>query len=116
MVTNIASDFVMKAAKDWISECQHNHTACPPPETPLLPKRTVDLGPEYDGISVKLHIRKKDERAQYAALSYCWGGPQHQATKKSTIEAAISTISLGELPQTIRDAIHVTNKLGIRYL
>ncbi|RSL61392.1 hypothetical protein CEP53_005097 [Fusarium sp. AF-6] len=56
----------------------------------------------------------KDGR--YAALSYCWGGPQPLTATKSNLQTLISGVEVDKLPQTLQDAVHVTRRLGIRYL
>jgi hypothetical protein len=53
---------------------------------------------------------------QYAALSYCWGGPSTNTLRKETYPTLLSDKPIQTLPRTIQDAIHVTQKLGIRFL
>ena len=52
----------------------------------------------------------------YAALSYCWGGDQTFKTTLQTISQHKKDIKLGSLPQTLQDAIFVTEQLGLKYL
>lgn len=60
--------------------------------------------------------------ARYAALSYVWGGDQKCKTELCNIEARqlLGSLSEGnkgvELPQTIRDTMHLVCRLGIRFL
>jgi hypothetical protein len=51
----------------------------------------------------------------YLALSYCWGKDQFEALKAENYESFKNGISLSLLPQTIKDAISVTRRLGYRY-
>ncbi|KAL7905428.1 heterokaryon incompatibility protein domain-containing protein [Trichoderma velutinum] len=53
----------------------------------------------------------------YAALSYVWGENQPHRTQTSNIEAYNKEgIDLDQIPQTIKDAIQTTQRLGFRYL
>jgi hypothetical protein len=49
-------------------------------------------------------------------LSYCWGGPQQLITTRKTLKLNIEEIPFELFPKTIKDAMVVTRKLGIRYL
>jgi hypothetical protein len=53
---------------------------------------------------------------KYAALSYVWGGPQAIETIKSNIDGYKVQIPFDGLPQTIKDAIFCTHKIGLKYL
>ncbi len=108
------SDFVFQKAREWISECEHNHDQCPGPTIPLLPTRVIDVGRENQ--QPRLHVSTPGERARYVALSYCWGGDQPYATKKGTIHQKIGGIPMQELGQSIQDAITVARNISIRYI
>jgi hypothetical protein len=54
--------------------------------------------------------------AAYTALSYCWGVPQTFATTTETIDKRCEGFCLSDLPKTLREAILVTRKLGLRYI
>jgi len=66
--------------------------------------------------TVRLYKSSAQEREQYVALSYCWGGPQSLITTKSNISERQHRIELACLPRSIADAIRVTAKLGLKYL
>ncbi|KAH7140792.1 heterokaryon incompatibility protein-domain-containing protein [Dactylonectria macrodidyma] len=53
---------------------------------------------------------------RYAALSYCCGGPQPLTATKHNIQNLYSGIEIHQLSQTLQDAIHVTRRLGLRYI
>jgi hypothetical protein len=59
---------------------------------------------------------RRQIRGRYCALSYVWGGNQHQKLTTSNVDAYIHDGIKVSLPQTIADAIFVTNKLWIQYL
>jgi hypothetical protein len=97
-------------AKSWIEQCRL-HKQCPELRDPPLPTRVLDIS---NG-DIRLHISGY-ERHSYCALSYCWGGPQPVRTLAENTESHKAGIRISDLPQTIRDAIHYTRQLGIKYL
>lgn len=61
-------------------------------------------------------IEPVDESDRYAALSYCWGkGNSFTLTTKnlSQLKTGVKPCSL---PKTLRDAVQITQRLGLRYL
>ena len=78
-----------------------------------LPTRVLDVS----GQEPHLHIPSRAIRAEYAALSYCWGHDEadFKLTKNSIISKQ-SVIALSTLPKTLRDAISITRTLQIPYL
>ena len=55
-------------------------------------------------------------RGKYCTLSYRWTTSSLLVTTTANLELHKSRISLSDLPPTLRDAIIVTRKLGVRYL
>ncbi|KAH0423560.1 hypothetical protein CcaCcLH18_12086 [Colletotrichum camelliae] len=53
---------------------------------------------------------------QYATLSYCWGLGPFLSLTKSTMSSFRQGVSVSDLPQTFRDAIHVAKQLGLSYI
>ncbi|KAK2615791.1 hypothetical protein N8I77_002518 [Diaporthe amygdali] len=96
----------------WNHRCRESHPKCQR-ETPLLPTRVIEVSTE-DG-----HCRLYEshgERADYTALSHCWGKITILRTLKSNIEAHTNCIKLETLPKTFQDAIKITRIIGVRYL
>jgi hypothetical protein len=52
----------------------------------------------------------------YLALSYCWGKVEVVGTLKENVQGFHDELPWDDLPQTIKDAITATKRLGIRYL
>ncbi|KAF9479152.1 HET-domain-containing protein [Pholiota conissans] len=99
-----------------ISECIkvcETHERCPPIEEAYLPTRVIDCSDPSKPRLIETHRQIK---GLYCALSYVWGGEQYQKTTTSNINTYVREGINVVLPQTISDAILVTNKLGIRYL
>lgn len=53
---------------------------------------------------------------RYTTLSHCWGSAQFLQLLKSNLEELKSGITVDRLPETFREAIEVTRKLGVRFL
>lgn len=111
----------------WMDQCSREHRRCPKPTASPLPTRIMDLGPatrredgDDDGDDDSVHVRETadGEVAKYAALSYCWGGPQPMLLTRDNYTQMTSPggIALGMLPRTIRDAVRTTRSQGLRYL
>ena len=85
------------------------------------PKRLLFVG---DSNSAKARLvwehQLENRLDRYAALSYCWGHPPGQTgslqLKAENLRLLQRGVALTELSTTIRDAIYVTQQLGIRYL
>ena len=56
------------------------------------------------------------ENLAYLALSHRWGGADVLKLTNATLQSMLIKIVTKELPQTFQDAIHITRKLGYRYL
>lgn len=83
--------------------------------------RLLDVsGVAADGTSKDplLYISDANERSEYVALSYYWGqeGNEDFVLTQSTSKRKMDIVPLSGLPQTLRDAITITKRLGFRYL
>ncbi|EIW85711.1 HET-domain-containing protein, partial [Coniophora puteana RWD-64-598 SS2] len=96
-----------------MQDCLRTHD-CPALQDalPFLPTRVIDCSdPSHPRLFVSGHAP-----GRYIALSYVWGEPQPYSTTSSNIASYVQHIDTQFLPQTIKDAIIITNMLGIRYL
>lgn len=105
------SRYSISLMKHWINECATNHAECSQLQQ-SLPSRVLDLQGQQ---KVRL-VNGAGQQEQYVALSHCWGRSPVFTTTKSTLTARKAGFYIDELPQTFRDAIVLTRKLGIRYL
>jgi heterokaryon incompatibility protein (HET) len=80
-----------------------------------MPTRLLDVG-DTESQMVKLVLSDKQEIVPYVALSHCWGKSKPLKTTKTTIFHHLEEIPESKLPQTFKDAVLVTRKLGMRYL
>ena len=105
----------IKRARTWLEVCLSEHKGtCATPHSTKLPTRVLRIGGPQQ---VALHI-SNSEKASYICLSHCWGEKSHTLlrTTTTTLQRFQSDISWGELPNTFRDAIHVTYQLGYNFL
>jgi hypothetical protein len=81
----------------------------------MLPTRVIDLGTSGENNEVKTNIPNKSSAApsRYVALSYCWGESNLILTKDK-LPLYMSSLPLELVPQTIKDAMTCTRKLGFR--
>ncbi|KAJ8474941.1 hypothetical protein ONZ51_g6893 [Trametes cubensis] len=109
---------VLALAKTCVEECARDHEHCqavtrhPSGFTPL-PTRLIDCS---DPRCIRLIKTDPGARGTYIALSYVWGEDQPNRTTRANISAYMVRIDPSLLPQTIHDAIRVTQALGIRLL
>lgn len=112
--------------REWLRVCDQSHTTCNHRgSTADLPTRVIDVGDDGDDI-VRLSTFSPEDRenyrTDYIALSHCWGNlPEEETrawcTSRENIEERFGQgFDLVKLPQTYRDAVIVTRKLGKRYL
>ncbi|KAJ0119798.1 hypothetical protein J7T55_014002 [Diaporthe amygdali] len=78
-----------------------------------LPTRVIDVGSE--SVPPRLYITN-EELVPYVALSYCWGTDQNIRLLSSNIAEYTDCLPLDTLPQTMRDAVTITRKMGLRFL
>lgn len=115
MNPHVASPVSYELARLWVQDCLLYHKGCPRPDPSFTPTRLIDVGKDNGEESTYVHL-SSGEKALYAALSYCWGGPQPVTLTTLTRSEMLRGIATSTLPQTIQDAITVTRKLGLRYL
>lgn len=99
-------------AVECINQCK-DHEHCSENEETHLPTRVIDCS---DPSKPRLVQTDRQVRGHYCNLSYVWGGDQHQKTTLSNIDTYTNEGITLPIPQTIADAIFVTNRLGIKYL
>lgn len=118
---NTASKLSMEWAKMQINNCVTNHTRCPGLDTGtlFLPSRLIHIIPDAEN-EVVLRLRRDiTPGAKYVALSHCWGEEKHWPqclTTAETLEARMHHIAWETIPQTFRDAIILTRRLGLEYI
>ncbi|KAH8664816.1 heterokaryon incompatibility protein-domain-containing protein [Ilyonectria robusta] len=109
--------------RHWLSVCTSSHTNCPNWASSRrigrrhLPTRVLDVGRVGDE-SIRLHLSLDSDTSDYIALSYCWGPRKNPImTTRDSLSRHINTgINVSDLPETLRDAVHLTRLLNVKYL
>ncbi|KAK3303737.1 heterokaryon incompatibility protein-domain-containing protein [Chaetomium strumarium] len=114
-----ASEEGFSQIRAWLQECETHHgSACRPASPGPLPSRLIDVS-HGDHLRLYLPTRDHEPIIRYTALSYVWGtDPQPFQTTIASLTPRLSEsgFPLSSLPQTLQDAVRVTQALGIAYL
>ncbi|KAF7956151.1 hypothetical protein EAE96_005071 [Botrytis aclada] len=104
---------VFNTANDWLSLCLQKHEACKSKKHGNLPSRLIFVG---EGSPRLVFTSDFQERLRYAALSHSWGSRKPIVLTSENIGQLTKEISLKILPKTFKDAINITQRLGIDFL
>ncbi|RYP63125.1 hypothetical protein DL771_009419 [Monosporascus sp. 5C6A] len=113
VVKEVPDDTTLAHVVAWLAECdKHPHCV---PQKPQMPIRLIDVG--TDAAQVTLVEPGQAVCDRYVALSYRWGeGVKHFATAEESQAARRAGIIVADLPRTLRDAVALTRRIGLRYL
>lgn len=106
------SETNMVFASIWSQSCLSNHGCCDIDTKGFFPTRIVHIkGPG------NLVLKDGgDVCGRYLTLSYKWGQTKRYLTSTGNVANHYASIPFGALPKTFLDAVHVTYRLGFRYL
>ncbi|KAK0631308.1 heterokaryon incompatibility protein-domain-containing protein [Immersiella caudata] len=107
------SHLSFERARRWLKACTQEHIRCQAFNTPYMPTRILEISKD-NNIAVRLVTNPP--AAPYTTLSYCWGGDQAAKATIDCLPAYESNIPVDSLPKTIREALIVTQGIGLRYL
>lgn len=112
--------------KLWLNDCMHgpNHKDCQVQARTKPPTRLVEVGTESEPLLRLVEIdRFHDFNDRYVALSFPWGNASFFCTYRvdpsgmgHDYEAFKQRIPEDKLPQTLKDAVICTRRLGMRYI
>ncbi|KAF4973110.1 hypothetical protein FZEAL_9419 [Fusarium zealandicum] len=105
------SDEAFSRYRRLLDDCIDSHPECRNVRSMPPPSRLIDVR-RFQLVS----SASFQAAPTWAALSYCWGGPQTTQTCKQNIADRYKAIQLRSLPRTLQDAILVCQKLDIPYL
>ncbi|PMD16259.1 HET-domain-containing protein [Hyaloscypha hepaticicola] len=114
--SNPSSDYSFSLARDWLENCLKTHKQCLKPSGSFMPTRVIEILHVRGNRVLRLRETRSEKPVPYAALTYCWGGEQDVCTTNKTLHRHLTRINLADLPATVRDAILVTEKLGLRWI
>jgi hypothetical protein len=122
---NSNSDTCWSQIWSWIEECGRDHFLCgsqntfmamPITSSRTLPKRVLDIG-NGDTLEPTVQLSESNfSEGVYIALSHAWGARLPIKTTKTNLEQFKKGIPWNDFSETFQDAIHITRKLGVRYL
>lgn len=99
--------------KSWLAQCERDHGEACATRSSRLPTRLIDVS---GSDRLQLVQTSQDAFGKYTALSYCWGETQNFQTTTLSESDMAGGFALGDLPQTLQDAVTVTRALEIKYL
>ncbi|ENH62796.1 hypothetical protein FOC1_g10006259 [Fusarium oxysporum f. sp. cubense race 1] len=111
----------------WLDDCDGNHAGCKFEGVVSLPTRLIDVGSRGSPILrlVETADRALDDK-RYIALSHRWGDTKEHPPfctrfkdptgRGHDLQSFKMALPQDDVPQTFKDAIDVTRRLGIRYL
>ena len=110
-----SSESCFEMAQYWLKTCLETHDSlCQVADKIPLPTRVLDVGLQESTL-VTLYI-PNGQQGQWLTLSHCWGTSHPATTTMSNLESQCTGIMISTLPQTFRDAIYITRRLGYRFL
>ncbi|KAF4982594.1 hypothetical protein FZEAL_1826 [Fusarium zealandicum] len=121
------SDRFFGIVRKWLHDCDSKHTDCQFDGESTLPTRLVDLGSlEHPILRLVETESRVPSDSKYVALSHRWGDMKNNrpfctrledsSGKGHDFESFKQAIPYADVPQTFRDAIETTRRLGVRYL
>lgn len=114
---NTGSDANLALAHQWLNHCNANHSICTQlgKSSPLwYPTRLLEVEPSG---TIRLRITSIDPPdGSYLSLSHCWGSALFFKLTTQNMESFKAGFPHSVLPKTFRDAIHITQKLGMKML
>ncbi|KAI0534499.1 HET-domain-containing protein [Xylaria digitata] len=98
--------------------CLTSHPQCQQSNPRVLPSRLLRINKAgASSHHVQLVATLEGHTGEYAALSYCWGGPQPLQLTKDTVENLLQQpIDSRALPRGLNDAVEVAYSLELQYL
>ncbi|KAL7915290.1 heterokaryon incompatibility domain-containing protein [Trichoderma velutinum] len=111
---DLGSPHQFKIARRWLQECR-SHEACLMNNVPELPTRVVDIGLP-DTKSLPRVFVSQGAKADYIALSHCWGGRIESVLTSKTYHDYQQALPISEIPANFRDTFRIARELGIRYV
>lgn len=117
--TSTASETTMDLARGWLKSCQNRHKECS--EQGLLPRgrprRLLKLSKVNDYAFVKLsEVSPDEDDLEYLTLSHCWAKAPLLTLRRENYDSFLESIPIADFPQTFRDAVDITLRLGYQAL
>ncbi|KAL6835266.1 heterokaryon incompatibility domain-containing protein [Trichoderma camerunense] len=111
---DLGSPHQFKIARRWLQECR-THEACLMNKVPELPTRVVDIGLP-DTKSLPRVFISQGAKADYIALSHCWGGRIESVLTSKTYHDYQQALPISEISANFKDTFRIARELGIQYV
>lgn len=102
-------------ANQWLRVCRSSHPNCLLGSVPELPPRVIDVG-KIDGSEKPRLVHSRGSKAEYVALSHCWGGRISPLLNTDTLATFQEEIPYAALSANFQDVITIARQLDIQYL
>jgi hypothetical protein len=104
---------VLDIAGGWMDQCQKDHKDCNKKEENALPTRLISIA----GDDLKLvSTTGWQTKPPYSTLSHRWGDERFLKLTEQNHDAFLEAIPKEEFPKTFKDAIYISQRLGLDYL
>jgi hypothetical protein len=106
---------------DWVKncaehpECNHDKSGVLSEKLAVLPTRVLEISGSHEKPLVRL-VETNGQRADYCALSHCWGQIELITTTCDNFQKHLRNIPFDTLPKTFRDAVYLAQGIAIPYL
>ncbi|PKK54203.1 hypothetical protein CI102_1010 [Trichoderma harzianum] len=110
---DLGSPNQFKIARRWLQECR-THEACLMNKVPELPTRVVDIGLPDDKSVPRVFI-SQGAKADYIALSHCWGGRIASVLTSKAYHDYQKALPFSEISVNFKDTFRIARELGIQY-
>jgi hypothetical protein len=122
--SSTSSDNGWAQVESWIEICQRTHAKCRQRvgEDSGLPNKyptrllDVGLGSVPEGPVRLIVTEDATPRGDYITLSHCWGTNPVVSLTSDNYDSFMDCIDFCLLPQTFKDVVTITRKLGFQYL
>ncbi|KAF2875612.1 hypothetical protein BDV95DRAFT_603028 [Massariosphaeria phaeospora] len=95
--------------RQWLEFCSRTHIhGCVPSNFEIRGLTVIDCGSRQ--------VVPAPIGAEYVTLSYVWGAPNTDPKRVEALSSEDTDLLPTDLPQTIEDALIVTQELGFKYL
>lgn len=111
-----ASERTLRLAREWLSRCYASHNLCQSSRDDFVPTRLIKIESNGEYRCTCNVDQFLQERDNWAALSYVWGGNQAFTTTSSTLSDMYTKFPIRRLPYTFQDTCLVCKGLGLKYL
>ncbi|KAH7918660.1 HET-domain-containing protein [Leucogyrophana mollusca] len=118
---SLASEASFSLAQEWLRQCLQQHHNCTEAaraaRTSSTPSRLIDVGGDSGAVPRLVTTQELNQVGlEYLTLSHCWGGADILRLLVENINSLTIGIPMSTLPNTFRDAILITRRLGYQYL